>query len=110
MFEYNAKLVRVIDGDTIDAEIDLGFHVFVKKRIRLYKIDAPETRTRDKNEKLLGKRAKSRLLEILNSNNGSFVLRSHGIGKFGRCLGEIFVNNLSINEILIKEGHASRYN
>ena len=110
MFKYNAKLIRVIDGDTIDAEIDLGFHTFVKKRIRLYKIDAPETRTRDKSEKILGKKAKSRLLEILNSNSGTFVLRSHGIGKFGRCLGEIFINNVSINETLIKEGHASRYN
>ena len=109
MFTYDAKLIKVIDGDTIDAEIDLGFHVFVRKRIRLYKIDAPEVRTKDLNEKALGKKAKLRLLEILDSNDGHFVLKSYGLGKFGRCLGEIFINNLSINETLIKEEHASRY-
>ena len=109
MFEYKAKLIKVIDGDTIDAEIDLGFDVFVKKRVRLYQIDAPETRTRDKKEKILGKQAKKRLLEILNLNKGIFVLKSYGIGKFGRCLGEIFVNNASVNKILLNEGHAAEY-
>lgn len=109
MFRYKAKLLKVVDGDTIDAEIDLGFSVFIKKRIRLHKIDAPETRTKNKKEKILGKRAKNRLLEVLKSNNNKFVLVSHGVGKFGRCLGEIFVNNSSINELLIKEGYAIEY-
>ncbi len=109
MYFYNAKLIKVIDGDTIDAEIDLGFGIFVKKRIRLYKIDAPETKTRDLNEKKLGIKTKKRLKLIFKQNSNKFHLKSHGIGKFGRCLGEIFINNQNINLLLIKEGLAKEY-
>ena len=65
MYKYNAKLIRVIDGDTVDALIDLGFNVWVKKRIRLYGINAPETRTKDLEEKKAGNAAESRLIELL---------------------------------------------
>ena len=65
MYTYKAKIIRVIDGDTVDALIDIGFHVHVKKRIRLYGINAPESRTRDKEEKVRGLAAKARLKEIL---------------------------------------------
>ncbi len=76
MYNYNAKCIRVVDGDTIDAEIDLGFDVKVKKRIRLAGINAPESRTRNKVEKKLGLAAKERLVEILDgaANHFEFYL------------------------------------
>lgn len=113
MYTYNATLLRVVDGDTIDALIDLGFNTHVKKRIRLYGMDAWESRTRDKVEKKKGLAAKERLAEIIElENEGKFILVSHGVGKFGRVLGEIFVETLgdiSIQMILISEGHATEY-
>lgn len=111
MFQYRAQLIRIIDGDTIDALIDLGFAVWVKKRIRLYGIDAWESRTKDKREKVKGLHAKDRLTEILNSCEGKFTLQSHGVGKFGRCLGELFTDtsDISINRTLVREGHAVEY-
>jgi micrococcal nuclease len=109
IYEYNASLLRVVDGDTVDALIDLGFSVWVKKRIRLYKIDAPETRTRDLEEKEQGFKTKERLTELLSANDGKFTLISHGVGKYGRCLGTIIINNVDINELLITEGLAKEY-
>jgi micrococcal nuclease len=109
MYTYNAKLLKVIDGDTIDALVDLGFDTWKKIRIRLYGIDAWESRTRDLQEKEKGLAAKNRLIEVLNEE---FILVSHGVGKYGRCLGEIFedINSDSINNLLISEGHAIPYN
>jgi micrococcal nuclease len=119
MYNYKAKLVRVIDGDTLDAMIDLGFKTWVKKRIRLSGINAPEIRTRNKEEKKKGFFAKARLTDVLNSNGNEFLLISHGVGKYGRCLGEIHVSKnyirskkyhgKSVNEMLVKEGHATKY-
>ena len=109
IYEYNASLLRVVDGDTVDALIDLGFSVWVKKRIRLYKIDATETRTRDLEEKEQGFKTKERLTELLSANDGKFTLISHGVGKYGRCLGTIIINNVDINELLITEGLAKEY-
>tara|TARA_R110002012_G_scaffold98804_2_gene236486 strand:- start:165 stop:482 length:318 start_codon:yes stop_codon:yes gene_type:complete len=101
-----------VDGDTVDAFIDLGFDTHVKKRIRLYGMDAWESRTRDKEEKVKGLAAKARLIQILNENNNEFILVSHGVGKFGRCLGELFItsDSDSINNQLVLEGHAKKYN
>jgi micrococcal nuclease len=109
MYTYNAKLLKVVDGDTIDALVDLGFDTWKKIRIRLYGIDAWESRTRDLQEKEKGLAAKNRLIEVLNEE---FILVSHGVGKYGRCLGEIFedINSDSINNLLISEGHAIPYN
>ena len=109
MFIYAANLIKIIDGDTIDAEIDLGFSTFVKKRIRFLGIDAPETRTRDLEEKQAGLKAKSRVEALFDASNGMFVLRSHGVGKYGRVLGEIFIDKVNINNLLIEEGLASKY-
>jgi len=109
MYKYEAFLVKVVDGDTVDAVIDLGFNVSIRERIRLWDINAPETRTRDIKEKILGNKAKKRLKELLRVNKGKFRLVSHGFGKFGRCLGEIFVNEQSINELLLTEGLVKRY-
>jgi len=109
MYRYNASALRVIDGDTIDAMIDLGFSVWVKKRVRLYGIDAPETRTRNLEEKARGFQTKERLVELLEKSDNKFVLVSHGIGKYGRCLGTILINDTDINQLLIKEGLAEEY-
>tara|TARA_B100000214_G_C23959152_1_gene624405 strand:- start:111 stop:452 length:342 start_codon:yes stop_codon:yes gene_type:complete len=111
MTKYKAKLIRIVDGDTIDAEIDVGFDVFVRKRIRLWGINAPETRSTDKDEVKAGEMTLRRLSEILALSNGEFELITHGDGKFGRCLGEIFVKDHkeSVNQVLINEGFATEY-
>ena len=109
--EYQCELIRVLDGDTIDCWIDLGFNLKIKKRIRYMGIDTWESRTRDLEEKKKGLAAKARNKELLES--GTFKIVSHGTGKFGRVLGEVFVetdNGLqSVNQILIDEGHAYEY-
>ena len=118
MYHYNATLVRVVDGDTVDAMIDLGFYIKVKKRIRLAGINAPESRTRNKVEKKLGLAAKERLIELMEGAANVFELESKEIGKYGRILGVIYINKLSgkdtitqacINEMLVSEGHATEY-
>ena len=114
---YRAKLDRVVDGDTIDAMIDVGFDIWVKKRIRYMGVDTWESRTRDLDEKKLGLAAKARnkeLLEKVSAKSGYFRLKSHGLGKYGRVLGEIFIQDAkgkqyNINETLVAEGHAYVY-
>ena len=117
MYTYKIKLDRVIDGDTIDAYIDLGFKVSVKKRIRFKGINTPESRTRDLEEKARGLAAKDRLKNLLEGAN-TIQLNSYGVGKYGRCLGELHVDVIdgqekltmeNVNELLIKEGHAVEY-
>jgi micrococcal nuclease len=121
MYKYTAKVKRIVDGDTIDAYIDLGFNVHVDKRIRFMGIDTPESRTRDLTEKRYGLGAKYRLTEMLESNGNVFTLQSHGTGKYGRVLGELFIKqgdgpsneteftDINVNERLIEEGHAVAY-
>jgi len=114
---YRAKLDRVVDGDTVDALIDVGFDIWFKKRIRFMGLDTWESRTRDLEEKKLGKLAKERtrqLLEDVSSKSGYFRLKSHGLGKYGRVLGELFImdkdgKQWNVNETLIAEGHAYVY-
>ena len=109
---YSCKLVRVVDGDTCDAMIDLGFNVWVKNRIRFMGVDAWESRTRNKEEKVKGLAAKSYVKDLLeNSDDGKFSIISHGVGKYGRVLGELFVKGYetSVNELLKENGHASEY-
>lgn len=114
---YKAKLERVIDGDTIDALIDLGFNTWVRKRIRYMGLDTWESRTRNLEEKKKGLAAKERnrqLLEEESEKSGYFRVKSHGVGKYGRVLGEIFIKNkeglsINVNETLKTEGHAYEY-
>ena len=107
-FVYNAELDRVIDGDTLDCILDLGFDVKLhKQRIRLAGIDTPESRTRNLEEKALGLKAKDRLIELCV---GSFKVQSLGKGKYGRILGITYTEDgESICQILIDEGHAVEY-
>ena len=112
MYEYKAKLDRVVDGDTIDANIDLGFDVSVHKRIRLAGIDSPESRTRDLEEKKRGLASKQRLIELLEK--GNLVVESKEVGKYGRVLGVLHVYPdgslpVNVNETLVKEGFAVEY-
>lgn len=109
MYIYNAKCLRVVDGDTLDAQVDLGFDTHKVIRIRLVGINTPESRTRDLEEKERGLAAKARVKELLSENKNKFVLHSQGVGKFGRCLGEIFLGESKLNDILINEGHAVPY-
>ena len=114
---YRGKLERVVDGDTIDALIDVGFDIWIKKRIRYSGIDTWESRTRDLEEKAKGLEAKARNKELLmevSSKPGYFRLKSFGVGKYGRVLGEIFIEDkdgkqYNINKTLISEGHAYIY-
>ena len=114
---YRGKLERVVDGDTIDALIDVGFDIWIKKRIRYSGIDTWESRTRDLEEKAKGLEAKARNKELLmevSSKPGYFRLKSFGVGKYGRILGEIYIEDkegkqYNINKTLISEGHAYVY-
>jgi len=105
-FNYKTKVLKVIDGDTFDAVIDLGFNILLKQRIRLYGINAPESTTRNKEEKERGLKAKERLKEMIEGKE--VLLQSKEWGKFGRCLGIVYIEEKgkAINDILVKEGHA----
>lgn len=112
MYTYKITVDRVVDGDTIDANIDLGFDVSVKKRIRFMGVNAPESRTRDAEEKVKGLAAKERVKSLLEDAE-TITVKSHGVGKFGRCLGELILTQgeeeINLNELLISEGHAVEY-
>ena len=116
MYEYKCKILRVVDGDTVDVDIDLGFGVWMhKERVRMMGIDTPESRTRDKVEKAFGLASKDRLKELLPI--GSIQVLKTEIdrsgedkkGKFGRILGDFIVDEKRCTDILIEEGHAVAY-
>ena len=121
MYEYKAVIDRVVDGDTIDVTIDLGFSVWKKMRVRMEGINTPESRTRDLEEKKRGLAAKDRLKSILEFNNNKCILKVSGVGKYGRALATVLVESLSplnkedsitlidVNKQLIEEGHAVEY-
>ena len=114
MYEYNAQVDRVVDGDTIDCTIDLGFSTWKKIRVRMEGINTPESRTRDLEEKKRGLAAKARLKEILEEAS-EIHLDSHGLGKYGRVIGQLHISTensptmVNVNELLITEGHAVEY-
>ena len=98
---YRAKLDRVVDGDTVDALIDVGFDIWFKKRIRFKGVDTWESRTKE-------------LLEKISSKSGYFRIRSYGTGKYGRVLADVYIqdidgNHIWVNKTLIDEGHAYVY-
>ena len=111
MYEYSCKVDRVVDGDTIDVVLNLGFDIMFKSRVRLYGIDTPESRTRDLDEKARGKMAGAFLKEAVE--NGSKVIIQTKLkdsrGKYGRVLGNVVVDGLNINEAMIKKFLAVAY-
>jgi len=111
MYTYKVTITHIVDGDTVDVDINLGFAVVLKKqRVRLYEIDTPESRTRDKVEKKYGLAAKQYLKNKLE-NATNIYLKSHDKGKFGRILGELFIddNSKSVNMQMVDDHHAVYY-
>ena len=110
MYEYKTIIRRVVDGDTVDVTPDLVFNILYNSRIRLHGIDAPESRTRDLEEKVRGLAAKIRVKELCPVGSSViFKTIKDGRGKFGRILGEILVGDVSVNKTLVIEGHAVEY-
>jgi len=111
MHEYKSKVTKVVDGDTIKCDIDLGFDIVLSNQtIRLFGIDTPESRTKDLEEKFYGNISKAFLNDYCPK--GSYItLRTHldKKGKFGRILGEIIVNKVNLNEQMIEENLAVEY-
>ena len=117
---YNFRVIkinRVVDGDTIDVTIDLGFDLYKKERVRVAGVDTPEKRTRNLEEKALGIDAtvwlKSKLEETIKGDE-ELIVRTElkgGVGKYGRLLGWLYVgdSNISLNEQMITEGYAHAY-
>ena len=116
MYEYKCKVKRVVDGDTMDVILDLGFDVLHSVRVRLSAIDTPESRTRDLDEKARGKLSKAYLKESIKGKK--IVLRTKikdSRGKFGRVIAEVWVefeegSLRNVNELMIKEAYAVKYN
>ena len=115
MYEYKCKIVKIVDGDTVDVDIDLGFGVWLKdERVRIMGIDTPESRTSDKVEKVFGTAAKNRLKELLEKD---CLLKTFAAkdgedmkGKFGRILGDFILgDDRMVTEVMIAEGHAVKY-
>ena len=122
MYEYRCKVLKIVDGDTVDVDIDLGFGIVLKnERVRIMGIDTPESRTRDKVEKQFGLAAKKRLKEMLDNKSGPILktqINKKGEdmkGKFGRILGDFTVYHAPtdawrmVTEIMVEEGHAVAY-
>ena len=115
MYEYRCRIDRVVDGDTVDVDIDLGFGVWLREeRVRMYGIDTPESRTRDLVEKKYGLAAKA-FVESFLPKDSTQTLRTQkdGKGKFGRILGDFSVYDYDtwkpVTEVMIAEGHAVPY-
>jgi micrococcal nuclease len=113
MFEYKAHITRVVDGDTVDGIVDLGFKVGFNARFRLEGINAPESRTRDLEEKKAGLASKEWLREAIEGKD--VTVRTAKTGKFGRYLATIFTQDIitpgsiSINQQMLDNGHAMEY-
>ena len=117
--EYDVKVVKIVDGDTVDVDINLGFGVWLSdERVRIMGIDTPESRTRDKVEDLFGEAAKARLKELME-DGGKLITTEDKKGedmkgKFGRILGDFYVERYEgkkerVTDILVEEGHAVAY-
>lgn len=114
MYEYKCEILKVVDGDTVDVDIDLGFGIWLKnERVRIMGIDTPESRTSDATEKKFGLASKSKLKSLLGKTG---VLKTQVNkkgedmkGKFGRILGDFVVGTKKVSEILCEEGYAVPY-
>jgi len=111
MYEYACKVERVVDGDTIDVVLDLGFDILYKSRVRLYGIDTPESRTRNLDEKARGKMASAFLKKAIDNGNKVVIQTKlkDSRGKFGRVLGNVVVDGVNINQSMIDNYHAAAY-
>ena len=116
MYEYKVNILKMVDGDTVDVDIDLGFGVWLRnERVRIVGIDCPESRTSDKIEKVFGEAAKQRVTSLLSSEatliSQISKMGENMKGKFGRILGDFkTINDQVISTTLMEEGHAVAYN
>jgi len=111
MYEYSCTVKRVVDGDTVDVVLDLGFNILHKCRVRLYGIDTPESRTRNKDEKIRGKMAGAFLENKINAGD-KIIIRTElkdSRGKFGRVLGSVIADGVYINLSMVENYHAVKY-
>ncbi len=111
-FSYRVdKVTKIVDGDTIDVMLDLGFDIKYKSRVRLFGIDTPESRTRDKVEKKYGLLSKKFLQEQIKKSKKVTIKTYKGdeTGKFGRILGDVFIDGKSVNTLMCQKGHAVEY-
>jgi micrococcal nuclease len=110
MYEYSCEVQRVVDGDTVDVVLDLGFDVRFFSRVRLYGIDTPESRTRNRDEKVRGLLSKDYLVNAIADKDVVIKTKlKDSRGKFGRVLGEVWVGRKNINKQMVKENHAVEY-
>lgn len=107
MYEYRAEVTRVVDGDTVDCNVDLGFRMTARIRFRLSRINAPEVRGE---ERELGKASAAFLENLLSQHGNCVTIHTEKTGKYGRWLAEIFVGEQqNVNDELVKSGHATYY-
>ena len=111
MYKYRAQLLRVVDGDTADVMIDLGFDCWIKQRLRFKGVDTWEKRTRNKEEKVRGLLSKSYLKDAIKKAKKLTIKTHKGseTGKFGRILGEVFADGVNLNLKMCREGYAVQY-
>lgn len=111
MYQYSCEVLKTIDGDTIDVRLDLGFKIYHKARVRLYGIDTPESRTRDKDEKARGLLAKNHILQALEGGQEVVIQTKlkDSRGKFGRVLGILVIDGVDINQQMVDEYLAVAY-
>ena len=111
MYEYRCKVKRVVDGDTVDVDIDLGFGVWLhKERVRVLGIDTPESRTRDKEEKKYGLAAKAFVKDFFKIGDVTLTTKKYDAkGKFGRILGDFKCNGRTLSKVMIEMHHAVEY-
>ena len=112
-FYRGCRVERIIDGDTVDLFVHVGFDTYLKRRVRLIGIDTPEVRTKDLNEKARGIAATQRLRELIEEGNTGTTLvvdlESHDLDKYGRVLGTVWCGGKNLNRALLSEGHADTY-
>lgn len=110
-YTYKALCTKVVDGDTIDLEVDLGFGSFIRERFRLSRINAPETYgiSKESEEYKAGLLSKTRLQELIENKQVIIKTEKDRREKYGRYLAEVFINDLNINDLLLQEGLAQKY-
>ena len=109
MYQYNATVINVVDGDTIDVSVDLGFDTSLTMRLRLLGINTPETRTKNLEEKARGLAAKERVKQLIENKKVVIHTEKDSTEKYGRYLATVFIDDIDVNQLLIKEGHAVVY-
>jgi len=111
MYEYRCVIKRVVDGDTVDVDLDLGFGLWLRdERVRIFGIDTPESRTRDDVEKVFGLAAKQFVEELLPEGSRAILLSKEYKGKFGRILGDFKIGDILLTQLMLLEHHAVEYN